>query len=121
MTLCVPSSAASSKGTGAGCHGVLTMRTSPSSVPPIASGTMYPTQSTSFTRRPTPSSSTATPSSGMNFGSVVMTVLPPADCGSSSRARSRTNSLLMFGITSDSMKRLIKVDLPVRTGPTTPM
>ena len=29
-----------------------------------------------------------TASSGMNFGSVVMTVLPPADCGSSSVALS---------------------------------
>ena len=40
-----------------------------------------------------------TASSGMNFGSVVMMVLPAADCGSSSVARSRRASLSMLGST----------------------
>ena len=62
-----------------------------------------------------------TASSGMNLGSVVMIVRPAADWGSSSVARSRANSLPMFGMTSVSIKRLMKVDFPVRTGPTTPM
>ena len=57
----------------------------------------------------------------MNFGSVVMMVRPAADCGSSSRARRRAASVPMAGSTSCSIKRLIKVDLPLRTGPTTPM
>jgi len=58
----------------------------------------------------------------MNFGSVVMMVRPAADCGSSSRARSRAAAEPdMAGSTSCSMNRLIKVDLPLRTGPTTPM
>ena len=56
----------------------------------------------------------------MNFGSVVMIVRPAADCGSSSVARSRRDASVMCGITSVSMNRLMKVDLPVRTGPTTP-
>ena len=68
-----------------------------------------------------PSTVMLTACSGMNFGSVVMIVRPAEDCGSSSVARSRRYSLSMFGITSVSIKRLIKVDLPVRTGPTTPI
>ena len=42
-------------------------------------------------------------------------------CGSSSLALSRLYPPVMLGRTSSSMKRLIKVDFPVRTGPTTPM
>ena len=68
-----------------------------------------------------PSTVMVTASSGMNFGSVVMMVRPAEDWGSSSVARSFLYSLSMFGITRVSMNRLIKVDLPVRTGPTTPM
>ena len=83
---------------------------------------MYPTQSMSRTLAwALPSSSTVTASSGMNLGSVVMMVLPAADWGSSSVARSRMNSLLMWGMTRVSMNFLIKVLFPVRTGPTTPM
>ena len=62
----------------------------------------------------------STASFGINFGSVVIMVLPPALCGSSSLALSFLYSLSIFGITSKSIKFLIKVDLPVRTGPTTP-
>ena len=61
-----------------------------------------------------------TASSGTNFGSEVMIVLPEPLCGSSSLARSRAYSLSMFGMTIVSVKRLIKVDFPVLTGPTTP-
>ena len=59
--------------------------------------------------------------SGTNFGSVVMMVRPAADCGSSSRARWLNASLWISGSTISSIKRLMKVLLPVRTGPTTPM
>ena len=83
---------------------------------------MYPTQSIIRTRRLIfPSSVMLTASSGMNFGSVVIMVRPAADWGSSSAARLRRGSLSMRGSTMVSIKRLIKVDLPVRTGPTTPM
>ncbi|CDE03746.1 unknown [Anaerotruncus sp. CAG:390] len=90
MTLRVPSSAASMKGTGSSCHGVCTMRGRSFSTAPSASGTMYPTQSIMRTRSvPLSPRVTGTASSGMNFGSVVITVLPAALCGSSSLARSR--------------------------------
>ena len=62
-----------------------------------------------------------TASFGMNLGSAVMTVFPDADCGSSSFARLRSLSFLMTGKTVVSINRLIKVDFPVRTGPTTPI
>ena len=67
-----------------------------------------------------PSMLMVTACSGINFGSVVMMVRPAADWGSSSLARSFMYALSIWGITSVSMNRLIKVDLPVRTGPTTP-
>ena len=83
---------------------------------------MYPTQSIIRTRKADPSSrATSTASSGMNLGSVVMMVRPAADWGSSSTARSRRASFWMLGITRFSINFLIKVDFPVRTGPTTPM
>ena len=56
----------------------------------------------------------------MNFGSVVMTVFPPADWGISSRARILSASSGIFGMTAVSMNRFTKVLFPVRTGPTTP-
>ena len=100
---------------------VMTIRGEPSSMCPSASGTIYPTQSISLTfASALPPSITETASSGTNLGSVVITVLPAALCGISSRARSRSNSLFISGSTSDSIKRLINVDFPVRTGPTTP-
>ena len=58
---------------------------------------------------------------GVNIGSVVIMVRPAADCGSSSTALSRLQSPSMFGITSASINYLMNVDLPVRTGPTTPI
>ena len=61
------------------------------------------------------------PSSGTNFGSVVVTVFPDADCGISSIARVRSFSSVILGKTAASINFLIKVDFPVRTGPTTPM
>ena len=87
----------------------------------MASGTMYPTQSTILTFMTALSPrSISTASSGTNLGSVVMTVLPAADWGISSRARARSFSSRMFGITAASMNFLMNVDLPVRTGPMTP-
>ena len=47
-------------------------------------------------------------------------VLPEPLWGNSSFARSLAYTSSMFGMTSSSIKRFIKVDLPVRTGPTTP-
>ena len=46
---------------------------------------------------------------------------PAADCGISSLALSREYPFSMFGRTNASIKRLINVDFPVLTGPTTPM
>ena len=68
-----------------------------------------------------PSGDTSTASSGTNFGSAVIMVLPEAHWGSSSLARSARKGSSMAGITSSSMIRLTSVDFPVRTGPTTPM
>ena len=65
--------------------------------------------------------STLAASSGTNFGSVVITARPDADCGISSLARSRLYSLSMDGRNMFWIKRLMSVDFPVRTGPTTPM
>ena len=70
---------------------------------------------------PPPSSASGTADSGMNLGSVVMMVRPAADWGSSSRARSFASSGPMAGSTSFSINCLMRVLLPVRTGPTTPM
>ena len=121
MTFLVPSSAAMLKGTSRSNQGVITIRGCSFSMYPRALGTMYPTQSMSRTwKEAVWSTDIFTASSGMNLGSVVMMVLPAADWGSSSVARSRRASLSMLGSTSVSMNRLMKVDLPVRTGPTTP-
>ena len=122
MTFRVPTSAAMLKGTSSSNHGVCTMRGWSFSMYPSALGMMYPTQSIMRRRRRAASPSvSSTASSGMNFGSVVIIVRPPADWGSSSTARSRLASLGMLGMTSCSIKRLINVDFPERTGPTTPM
>ncbi len=122
MTRRVPSSAACVTGISWSYQGVVTIRSAPSSNSPSAPGTMYPTQSISRTDAPAPPPrAMSTASSGTNFGSAVMIVRPEPDCGSSSRARSRRYSSSMFGRTRASMNRLINVDFPVRTGPTTPM
>ncbi len=122
ITLRVPCSAASSNGMGSLDHGTLTMRVCPSSVAPSASGTRYPTQSIirSLILVPSPKVS-VTASSGTNLGSAVITVFPAALCGSSSVARFLSYSPSIPGMTDVSIKRLIKVDLPHLTGPTTPM
>ena len=97
------------------------MRGMLSSSCPTAPGTMYPTQSTSLTRHaPSPIVSSAA-SFGTKLGCVVIIVRPAALCGSSSVSRARSYSSVMPGITSISMNLFINVDLPVRTGPTTPM
>ena len=71
-------------------HGVVTMRGWPSSVAPMAPRTMYPTESIRRTDSfAVPSGLISTASSGTNFGSAVMIVLPEPLCGSSSFARSR--------------------------------
>ena len=88
----------------------------------MALGTMYPTQSIIRTWNMASSSTwTDTDCSGMNLGSVVMMVRPAADWGSSSMARSRSNPSGMWGMTMVSINFLMKVDFPVRTGPTTPI
>ena len=122
MTFRVPTSAAMLKGTSSSNQGVRTIRGASFSKYPKELGTMYPTQSMSRTRAEAFSSrSTWAASSGINLGSVVIMVLPAADWGSSSVARSLTNSLLMWGMTRVSMNFLIKVLFPVRTGPTIPI
>ena len=82
---------------------------------------MKPTQSMrrTFAWMPSPKFTKAA-SLGMNLGSVVMMVFPAALCGSSSFVRIRSFSSSMPGSTISSMNRLMNVDLPVRTGPTTP-
>ena len=83
---------------------------------------MYPTQSTILTFKDTVSFIfISTPSAGTNFGSTVIIVLPDPLCGISSCVLSLLNSFSMFGNTRFSINFLIKVDLPVLTGPTTPM
>ena len=121
MTFSVPVFAASEKGSGASCQGVLTRRSLPSSSAPAAPGTRNPTQSMSRTSAEVFSPNrTETGRAGTNFGSVVMMVLPAADWGSSSSICERF-SPAAAGMTSCWENRLMKVDLPVRTGPTTPM
>ena len=121
MTLYVPDSAASVILTSWSYHGVVTILSLPSSNCPAAPFTMYPTQSTSLTEKCISSPRLiSTASSGTNFGSEVIMVLPEPLCGNSSLALSLAYTSSMFGITSSSIKRLIKVDFPVRTGPTTP-
>ena len=122
MTRWVPTSAAILNGTASSNQGVCTILGASSSKYPSALGTMYPTQSIIRTRKRAFSPSvTVTASSGMNLGSVVIMVRPPADCGSSSTARSRLDSWSMLGMTSFSINCLMNVDFPVRTGPTTPI
>ena len=58
---------------------------------------------------------------GANFGSLVMLVLPDADWGSSYNVLALMCSSFIPGSTSTSMNRLINVDFPVLTGPTTPI
>ena len=122
ITFFVPTTAASSKGISSSNHGVLTIRSPSSSRYPTASPTVKPTQSTRRTFTALPSSRLiVTASCGINLGSVVIIVFPLPDCGSSSTARFFAYSLSIFGMTQSSMKCFINVDLPVRTGPTTPM
>lgn len=90
MTLRVPSSAASMKGTGSSCHGVCTMRRAVVFDGAERIGNYVPnTIDHAHAQRAAVAESDGTASSGMNFGSVVITVLPAALCGSSSLARSR--------------------------------
>ena len=122
MTFFVPSSAAWVMGISRSNQGVVTIRGLPSSSAPMAPGIIYPTESIMRMRsRAVPSGLTSTASSGTNFGSAVIMVLPEPHWGSSSRARSARKGSSMAGITSSSMMRLISVDFPVRTGPTTPL
>ena len=88
----------------------------------MAPSTKYPTQSTSLNLNFAFSPRVISIASfGTNFGSVVIIVLPSALCGSSSFVLSLLNSLSILGITNKSINLFIKVDLPVLTGPTTPM
>ena len=102
-------------------HGVFTCLSTSFSMCPEAPSTIYPTQSISRTFNSIPSSVFIdTASFGTNFGSVVMIVVPDADCGSSSFVRSFLCTSVRFGRIRRSANLLINVDLPVRTGPTTP-
>ena len=122
ITFLVPISAAWVNGISTSDQGVFTSRSASSSMWPAAPSTIKPTQSTrrTFTFTSPPSVICAA-SWGMNLGSVVVIVFPPELCGSSSCARMRSASSVIYGSTSRSINRLIKVDFPVRTGPTTPM
>ncbi len=121
ITFSVPIAAALENGISSSDHGVFTILIFSPSAKPVASGTRKPTQST---RRilaiSCPEKWMVTASFGTNFGSVVIIVLPSADCGSSSIVRSFSLSSFISGNTTSSINRLIKVDFPVRTGPTTP-
>ena len=122
ITFSVPMRAASTNGISSSIHGVLTIRFSSPSICPLAPCTINPTQSISRTLISLWSASIMLAAScGMNFGSVVIIVLPAADCGSSSSARLLAFSSSIFGNTNKSINRLINVDFPVRTGPTTPI
>lgn len=89
MTLRVPSSAACARGISCSNQGVWTMRGWSPSDWPMAPSTMKPTQSMSRRLQRVPSSAwMETASSGTNFGSAVMMVLPEPLWGSSSFARS---------------------------------
>ena len=89
ITFLVPSSAAVSNGISCSAHGVFTILGVSFSKYPIALFTKYPTQSTNLVFSLTfPSKLISTASFGINFGSVVIIVLPPALCGSSSIALS---------------------------------
>ena len=150
ITFWVPIDAAVVNGISCSDHGVFTMRLSFPSIWPDAPSTINPTQSIRRTfifgcaadpciavlgstdcesagcGMPAllPGSSgkmISAASCGINFGSVVMIVFPAADCGNSSIVRSRACSSSINGSTIRSINRLINVDFPVRTGPTTPM
>ena len=122
MTFWVPMAAAFVNGISYSNQGVFTCRSVSFSMCPEAPSTMKPTQSMRRIFTSTSSDSWMDAASfGTNFGSVVMIVVPDADCGSSSLVRSLLFSSVMLGRTSKSINRLIKVDLPVRTGPTTPI
>ena len=122
ITFCVPISAARSKGISPSTHGVRTMRSASPSCVPSAPSTRYPTLSIrrSLTRF-SEGSVTSTASLGTNAGCVVMIVRPEPLCGSSSCALARMCAFSMPGITSFSMNFVMKVDLPVLTGPTMPI
>ena len=68
-----------------------------------------------------PSSVTWAASSGRTIMTAEPKFVPEPLWGSSSRARSLRYTLSILGMIWVSMNRLMKVDFPVRTGPTTPM
>ena len=121
ITLLVPSSAASAKGIATSLQGVMIILSTPSSSEPSAPFTIYPTQSIIFTLSSVSPTLIFTDSSGTNFGSVVITVLPVALCGISSTVLCLSYSSSIFGSTILSRNLCINVDFPVLTGPTTPM
>ena len=122
ITLFVPISAAWVNGISSCCHGVLTMRSLSFSKSPSAPSTMNPTQSIRRILTDILSSTLTTGASlGINLGSVVVIVLPAPLIGSSSIVRFLTCSFSISGITAKSINLFINVDLPVLTGPTTPM
>ena len=55
------------------------------------------------------------------MGSVVIMLLPEADCGSSSVMTLFKFASVTLGMTSSVINFLISVDFPVLTGPTTPI
>ena len=121
ITFLVPVSAAFENGISSFVQGVFTILSTPFSICPLAPFIIYPTQSTSRTFMHMSSYGDISAASlGINLGSVVIIVVPPDACGSSSTALLFSFSSCMTGSTHISINLLINVDLPVLTGPTTP-
>ena len=99
--------------------GVFTRRGFPSSSKPDAPSVTKPTQSISLTFAEAFSSLTSHALAGTNLGSVVIMLLPEADCGSSSVMTLFKFASVTLGMTSSVINFLISVDFPVLTGPTT--
>ena len=120
ITFSVPISAASTNGISSGNQGVLTIRGPFSSSYPLALSITYPTQSTRRILHVKSSIFILAILFGTNLGSMVIIVFPPEDCGISSKVLFFSYSSLILGTTRFSTTFFIKVDLPVRTAPTTP-
>ena len=121
ITFWVPIFAASSNGIVSSNQGVFTILIFWSSKYPIAGSITKPTQSIkrTFTNKDS-SIFKVIACEGTNLGSIVIIVLPLPDCGNSSKALFLSSSSTILGITATSINFFINVDLPTRTGPTTP-
>ena len=120
ITFSVPISAASIKGISSSYQGVLTILGPFSSVAPLALSITNPTQSTNLMLQSKSSIFTFAALLGMNFGSVVIIVLPAALWGISSNVLFFSYSSSIYGTTKVSTIFFINVLFPVLTAPTTP-